>query len=150
MPEYTEPSTTFDPNSRAVARIKSAKQFRNKLLNDYKRDYERFWQTSSTHGKEGLSMQQMQSVIDEAQATFQSILADSAAYMDFFEVRYPEAFTGDNPKMPAKYKESAYTYSVVDGAIVLESIRQKWAVDFEVTGNHLSLNGSATIDVVTA
>ena len=61
---YTEPTLDFDANASARSRVKTANQFIDHIVNQYKSNYERFWQTPLTHGDRALSMAEMQGTLD--------------------------------------------------------------------------------------
>lgn len=123
---YQRPEKQFDASAALDARVIQANQYRDNRVKNYKAGYEAFWQTPLTHGDRALSMVEMQAVLDAGQSTVQQILGDSAQEIAKIAELYPEAMTGEDPLLPARFTSSAYNYEVVEGRIVLLSLKPEW------------------------
>ena len=136
---YELPTETFNSTEAAANRIKRANQFRDLIVQQYKAGYEAMWQTPRTHGDNALSMADMQSVLNQAQATFAAVLTDSAAFVAFIATTYPEALaagTDDEgnetePLFPSRYESAPYVYTLDGNGITLVSLKPEWEAPIE-------------------
>lgn len=123
---YELPTAQFNTLEHAKNRVLSANQFRDHIVEKYKSGYEGMWQTPLTHGDDALTMEQMQAVLNTAQATFAAILTDSAAFVQFVATTYPEALEGDEPLLPERFLSAPYTYTTSETGITLVALRDEW------------------------
>lgn len=123
---YELPTDQFNALEHAKNRVLTANQFRDHIVEKYKSGYEGMWQTPLTHGDDALTMEQMQSVLNTAQATFAAILTDSAAFVQFVADTYPEALEGDEPLLPERFLSSPYNLTIGESGITLLSLKDAW------------------------
>lgn len=132
---YELPTNSFNATEAATNRIIRANQFRDLIVEQYKSGYESMWQTPRTHGDGALTMEQMQAVLNESQATFVDVLTDSAGFVSYLATAYPDALVAPDedtePLLPARYTSSPYEYTVGQTGIQLTSLKPDWEAQEE-------------------
>ena len=94
----------------------------------WREGYESFWQVPRTHGDKAVSMEDLQSVINEDQVEIGEILTDSNGFLSFIQANHPETL-GDDCIIPDRYLTFPYFYTGEIGSnITLTSLKPVWDV----------------------
>ena len=123
---YQIPDSQFDAVASARVRATTANNFRVHLVEQYKANFERFWQCPLTHGERALDMAEMQATLDVLGVTAIDILTDSAGFAQYIATAYPEALAGEEPLLPPRFLSSPYEYTADANGITLTSLKTDW------------------------
>lgn len=122
---YELPEESFDAVAALRTRVTAANQYREARARNYIAQYEAYWQLPITHGERGLSMEQMQAVLNAGQATAIQILTDAVKEVEFIVEQNPES-------LPEKYRSAPYERTVSqETGIQLVSLKPEWEVPVE-------------------
>ena len=122
---YDLPNAGFNATEHATNKILRANQFEELVIQQFIAAYEDFWGLEPSGGSR-YTTAQMQAILDAMpMITAVDILTDAAAFKTYIN----SAYTG---KLPTKYHESAWDYTVNQNGITLTQLRSVWQVQEQV------------------